>query len=84
MEQVMALDFPKAALSGYLDAVLEKARSVASGLTSADLDREIAHPIRTDEKMRIGDILAAMTTDFVQHSGQVCYLRGYLTGPGWR
>ncbi|MBI1725324.1 MAG: DinB family protein [Candidatus Tectomicrobia bacterium] len=84
MDQVMALNFPKAALSGYLDAVLEKARSVLSGLAPADFDREIGHPIRSNEKIKIGDLLAAMTTDFVQHSGQVCYLRGYLTGPGWR
>src|SRR3990172_3934028 len=84
MEQVMAMNFPKAALSGYLDAVLEKAKSVASGLTSADFGREISHPIRTNEKVKMGDLLAGMTTDFVQHSGQVCYLRGYITGPGWR
>jgi len=83
MEQVMAMNFPKEALSGYLNAVLEKAKSVLSGLASADFGREIQHPLRA-EKIKIGDLLAAMTTDFIQHSGQVCYLRGYVTGPGWR
>ena len=83
MEQVMAMNFSKEALSGYLNAVLDKAKSVLSGLGSTDFDREIQHPLR-NEKIKIGDMLAAMTTDFVQHSGQVCYLRGYVTGPGWR
>ena len=83
MEQVMAQNFPKAALSGYLSAVLEKAKSVLSGLAAADFDKEITHPLR-NEKIKIGDLLAGMATDFVQHSGQVCYLRGYVTGPGWR
>ena len=84
MEQVRAMNFAKEPLLGYLHAVLEKAKGVLSGLTAADFSREIGHPVRTGEKIKIGDFLAAMTTDFVQHSGQVCYLRGYITGPGWR
>ncbi len=83
MEQVMGMSFTKEALTGYLDAVLGKAKAVASALTPADFGREIPHPIR-DGKIKIGDMLAIVTIDFVQHSGQVCYLRGYVTGPGWR
>ena len=85
MEQVMGVNFNKEALAGYLDAVFEKAKAVASGFTPADFDREIPHPIHPERPNRkIGDMFAGIATDFVQHSGQVCYLRGYVTGPGWR
>lgn len=82
MEEVMGMSFTIEALTGYLDAVLEKAKGVASTLTSDDFDREIQNPIR-DGKIKIGDMLSIVTTDFIQHSGQVCSLRGYVSGPGW-
>ena len=85
MEQVMGMSFTKEALTGYLDAALGKAKAVASGLTPADFDQEIAHPFHPERpNSKIGDMLAAIATDFVQHSGQVCYLRGLAIGPGWR
>ncbi|MBT3349901.1 MAG: DinB family protein [Nitrospinaceae bacterium] len=82
MAQVMGMTFTSEALTAYLDAALERAKDVASGLTSADFDREIENPVR-DGKIKLGDMLAIVTTDFLHHSGQVCLLRGYITGPGW-
>ncbi len=85
MAQVMAVNFSKEALTGYLDAVFEKAKAVASGLTPEDFDREMPSPVHPERPPRkLGYIFAGCVTDFVHHSGQVCYLRGFVTGPGWR
>ena len=81
LEQVMALQPTIAALQGYAAAVREKTLTVLKTLTPADLERDYPHPAggtRTG-----GDFLGILLIDQFHHSGQIAYVRGYLTGKGW-
>jgi hypothetical protein len=68
-------------LLGYLDAVREKSLAVLKSLSAEDLDREVPAPGGGTRK--IGDFLGTIMVDNFHHSGQIAYLRGYLTGKGW-
>lgn len=81
LEQVMALQPTIAALQGYAAAVREKTLAVLPTLTPADLERELPFPTGGTEK--VGNFLGILMIDQFHHSGQVAYLRGYLTGKGW-
>jgi uncharacterized damage-inducible protein DinB len=67
-------------LRGYHQAVLERTKRYISNLTETDLGQEIDHP----KFPTVGKRLAAVINDNLQHAGQVAYLRGLLTGKGWR
>ena len=64
-----------------LAAVREKTLAGLKTLSPADLDRELPAPGGGTRKA--GDFLGMIMIDHFHHSGQVCYLRGYLTGKGW-
>lgn len=81
MEQVMALKPTAEALLGYAAAVREKTLDVLKGLKPDDLDRELPAPDGGTRK--VGDYLGILMVDHFHHSGQIAYLRGYLTGKGW-
>jgi uncharacterized damage-inducible protein DinB len=81
LEQVMALKPTIEALKGYMAAVREKTLESLKALTPADLERELPTPDGGTRK--VGDYLGIVMIDNFHHSGQVCYLRGYLTGKGW-
>lgn len=81
MEQVMALKPTIANLKGYAAAVREKTLACLKSLKPADLDRDLPAPGGGTRKA--GDFLGILMLDHFHHSGQVCYLRGYLTGKGW-
>lgn len=81
MEQVAAFKASKEALLGYADAVREKTLAVLQALTPADLDRDLPAPGGTTRKA--GDYLGILMLDHFHHSGQIAYLRGFLTGKGW-
>jgi len=81
MEQVMALKPTIANLKGYGAAVREKTLGCLKSLKPADLDRDLPAPGGGTKKA--GDFLGILMLDHFHHSGQVCYLRGYLTGKGW-
>ena len=81
LEQVMALQPTIAALQGYATAVREKTLAVLPTLTPADLERELPFPTGGTEK--VGNFLGILLIDQCHHSGQVAYLRGYVTGKGW-
>jgi uncharacterized damage-inducible protein DinB len=81
LEQVMALRPTINALQGYGAAVREKTLACLQSLTPADLDRELPAPGGGTRKA--GDYLGTLMRDHFHHSGQVCYLRGFLTGKGW-
>ena len=81
LEQVMALQPTMAALQGYAAAVREKTLAVLKTLTPADLERELPTP--TGDTRTVGDFLGIVLLDQFHHSGQIAYLRGYLTGKGW-
>ena len=81
LEQVMALQPTIAALQGYGAAVREKTLTVLPTLTPADLERELPFPAGGTRK--VGDFLGILLLDQFHHSGQIAYVRGYVTGKGW-
>ncbi|MGQ4806737.1 hypothetical protein NKDENANG_00072 [Candidatus Entotheonellaceae bacterium PAL068K] len=81
MEQVMALKPSVEALKDYMGAVREKTLETLKSLSPEDLERELPAPDGGTRKA--GDYLGILMLDHFHHSGQVCYLRGYLTGKGW-
>jgi uncharacterized damage-inducible protein DinB len=81
LEQVKAFKPTIANLKGYATAVREKTLASLKALQPADLDRELPAPGGGTRKA--GDFLGILMLDHFHHSGQVCYLRGYLTGKGW-
>ena len=81
MEQVAAFKPSKDNLLGYADAVRAKTLAVLQELTPDDLDRDLPAPGGTTRKA--GDYLGILMLDHFHHSGQIAYLRGYLTGKGW-
>src|SRR5215470_1074673 len=66
LEQVMALQPTIAALAGL------------PTLTPADLERELPFPAGGTRK--VGDFLGILLIDQFHHSGQIAYVRGYITG----
>jgi hypothetical protein len=81
LEQVMAFQLTMAALQGYAAAVREKTLTVLPTLTPADLERELPFPAGGTRK--VGDFLGILLIDQFHHSGQIAYVRGYVTGKGW-
>ncbi len=81
LEQVSAFRPNLNALSGYRKAVRERTLSCLTTLTDDDLEGEITIAGRGSGKA-IG-YLTGLTMDHTQHTGQVAYLRGYLSGKGW-
>jgi hypothetical protein len=82
-ETVHSLKFTKAELKTYADAVREKTNAALKSLSPEDLEKEIPD-FFPGQTIRVGEMLGrGLIADNIQHSGQVCYLRGYHTGFGW-
>ena len=81
LEQVISLECKKENLLGYADAVRARASSVLKSLSPEDLDKEITATM--GQTIKIGDYLGRVAADNIQHGGQICYLRGFITGFGW-
>ena len=81
LDQVIAFEPRLDALSGYRKAVRERTLSCLEALTDKDLEREITIAGRGTGKAK--DYLTGLTMDHTQHTGQVAYLRGYISGKGW-
>jgi len=82
-EQVAAWQSPsKDVLMGYFDKANAAAACYISGLTDAELGREIPWNAPT-ETMYMEEALAILLWDNIVHGGQVAYLRGYHQGMGW-
>ena len=81
LEQVMNLKFTKQDLIGYANAVRARTSSVLESLSAEDLEKEM-----TDiggNAAKTGEYLGRVASDYHQHCGQICYLRGHITGFGW-
>ena len=81
LEQVMRLKCTKQDVIGYANAVRERTLITLEALSAEDLEREM-----TDiggNAIKTGDYLGRVATDYHHHSGQICYLRGFITGFGW-
>src|SRR5262245_44919266 len=80
--QVMAFRVERAVLFGYVDAAHQRAIERIATLTPAQLEQPIMS--HTGEQRTTWRALAGMCGDSAQHAGQVAYLRGMLSGYGWR
>jgi hypothetical protein len=63
-------------LTGYGDAVIQRAMDYVSGLSEPDLDRIV--DTRWDPPVTLGVRLISVVSDGLQHAGQAAYLRGLL------
>jgi uncharacterized damage-inducible protein DinB len=63
-------------LTGYCDAVIQRALDYVGGLTDEDLDRIV--DTRWDPPVTLGVRLVSVISDDLQHAGQAAYLRGWL------
>ncbi len=80
LEQVAAFRPTVDNLKGYGAAVREKTLSTLQSLPAEALDKDFPGPGGNSRKG--GEMLGILMLDHFHHSGQVCYLRGYLT-EGW-
>ena len=82
-EQVVAFDPPDVdTLLGYYKAVRGRTDAFLDGLSEADLDRAVPN-LAGDGTVPMHVRLEMTLVDNIQHSGQIAYLRGLLTGKGW-
>lgn len=71
------------ALLAYYQAVRERATEVMAGLSPNDFERVCEPATPGGRSMAVSDILAMVTSDTLQHVGQIAYLRGILRDQGW-
>lgn len=82
-EQVAALEIPDASvIMGYLRAVVDRSKEYFSGLSEADLDRELGGPWQPPPT--VGVRLVSILEDAIIHAGQAAYIRGLRQGRGWQ
>ncbi len=81
LDQVASFRPTLEALLGYQQAVRERTLSCLETLTDDDLEADITIVDRGTGKAK--DYLTGLIMDHTQHTGQVAYLRGYLSGKGW-
>ncbi|MCH8198616.1 MAG: DinB family protein [Chloroflexi bacterium] len=70
-------------LLAYYQAVRERATDVMAGLTPDDFERVCESTTPGGRSMAVSEILAMVTSDTLQHIGQIAYLRGILRDQGW-
>ena len=80
--QVTAFRVERAVLFGYVDAAHQKTIERVAALTPTQLRQPITS--HTGEQRPAWRALAGMCGDSAQHTGQIAYLRGMLSGYGWR
>ena len=80
--QVTAFRVERAVLFGYVDTAHRVTVERVATLTPTQLVQPIVS--HTGEKRPAWRALAGVCSDSAQHSGQIAYLRGLLSGYGWR
>ena len=80
--QVAAFRVERALLFGYADAAHQETVRRVANLTSGQLLQPILS--YTGEQRPAWRALAGVCSDSAQHSGQIAYLRGLMSGYGWR
>jgi hypothetical protein len=80
--QVTAFRVERAVLSGYVDAAHHRTVERVAALTPTQLGQPIVS--HTGEQRPAWRALAGMCGDSAQHTGQIAYLRGMVSGYGWR
>jgi len=80
--QVTAFRVERDVLFGYVDAAHRVTVERVANLTPTQLVQPIVS--HTGEKRPAWRALAGVCSDSAQHSGQIAYLRGLMSGYGWR
>ena len=80
-EQVAAFRAERALLEGYAEAAHDAALRRMRAATPEQLKRTISSPGRPDRPAYRSLLTNAI--DYTEHTGQIAYLRGMITGPGW-
>ena len=80
--QVTVFRVERAVLFGYVDAAHRVTVERVSTLTPTQLVQPIVS--HTGERRPAWRALAGVCSDSAQHSGQIAYLRGLMSGYGWR
>jgi hypothetical protein len=81
-EQVRTFRVEHAALFGYMDAAHRATIERLSTLTPAQFAQPITYV--PGDSRPVWRALAGVCGDSLQHTGQIAYLRGMVTGYGWR
>ena len=82
-EQVAAFRPDRELLFGYVDAAHRATVERVKAMTDEDLVRPYQYG-QSQEPRPAWRGLTGMIMDFTQHTGQIAYLRGLITGFGWR
>jgi hypothetical protein len=80
--QVAAFRVERAMLFGYVDAAHQVAVERVARLTPTQFVQPMVS--HTEERRPAWRALAGVCSDSAQHSGQIAYLRGLMSGYGWR
>jgi len=80
--QMTAFRVARAVLFGYVDAAHQRTVERVAALTPTQLQQPIAS--HTGERRPAWRALVGMCGDSAQHTGQIAYLRGMMSGYGWR
>ena len=82
-EQVAAFHPDRALLFGYVDAAHRATVERVEAMSDEDLEKPYQYmPSQRTRPVWRG--LTGIVMDFTQHTGQIAYLRGLITGFGWR
>ncbi len=82
-EQVAAFHPGRDLLFGYVEAAHQATIERVKRLTQEQLTRQVRYPFATEAIPYWLGMIPTLS-DTLQHTGQIAYLRGLVTGPGWR
>ncbi len=82
-EQVAAFRPSRELLFGYYEAAHRSTVERVAGLTQEQLLKPIQYMPESALKLT-WEAFVGTARDFMEHTGQIAYLRGLVTGPGWR
>lgn len=83
LDQVAAFRPPREALIGYIEAAQQSTIERIAALLPERLQEEASYA-EGREPQPVWRSLVGTVSDTGQHSGQIAYLRGLITGYGWR
>ena len=81
-EEVAAFRFSRELLFGYVDAAHRATMRRLSDITPQQLTQPVRYVL--GDTRPVWQALRGMLGDTYQHTGQISYLRGMITGYGWR
>ncbi|MFC1913351.1 hypothetical protein ACFLX7_04090, partial [Chloroflexota bacterium] len=84
-EQMGAFHCPDTeTLLGYQHAVIKRMNRCLEGLSLVDLDREVNDDSWSKFCPTVASRLIIAIDELLQHTGQICYIRGLHQGMGWQ